>query len=309
MANKKTERKTTSKTVSAPEPTQVVPEPVPVINAEPSVVKVKKTKAKAVKTVPTETSSVVPVVTPSVSAETVVSRPTTVKAPRKLKVVKKEPVVENHHDEEEEEVGKRYFKCIMINSNGEAHSTGRYSGKKPKQAASKACTRLYEECKVTGKLPERIVFGMHECTRSSKKKKKYFYAGCRVELGTPEEVEISKIDPKTGKNMIIKYYYNNDVRKLTDVDKCAEYPILFNYDVKEEEEIVAPVRKLRVVKKNTKAVVKRATKKEVVCEPAQEVVPVAVSKEDSSIKVKKSVKATKTASAKATTKATKTAKQ
>ena len=132
---------------------------------------------------------------------------------------------------QEEEVGKRYFKCIMIDSNGNAICSGRYSGKKPKQAASKACTRLYKE---TGnEFPKNIVFGMHECTRTSKKKKKYFYVGTRVKLSKPEKVSINKKDPKTGNNMVITYNFNNQVRKLSKPAESDEYNLLFNYDVVE----------------------------------------------------------------------------
>jgi len=68
----------------------------------------------------------------------------------------------------------------------------------------------------------------------AKKKKKYFYTGCRNRLEVAEEVEIKKIDPKTGKNMKIKYYFNNDVKKLTDIENCPEYQLLFNYDIKDD---------------------------------------------------------------------------
>jgi hypothetical protein len=179
-----------------------------------------------------------------------------VKAPKNLKVAKKTQKGGNAGDEHEEELGKRYFKCIMLNKEGVARCTGRYSGKKPKQAASKACTRLYEEYAEAhdgADLPEKIVFGMHECTRASKKKKKYFYTGRRIHLETPEEVVINKIDPKTQQNMVIKYYYNNDVRKLTDIENCQEYPLLANYDAKEdanEHEEQHAGAKVKVVRKS-----------------------------------------------------------
>jgi hypothetical protein len=196
------------------------------------------------------------------------SQATAVNAPENLKVANKKTarpakVPKGENDEEDDEPGKRYFKCIMINGDGEAIATGRYSGKKPKQAASKACTRLYEEQKESGLLPEKIVFGMHESTRASKKKKKYFYVGRRVELEEPEEVEIDKIDPKTGNKMVIKYYYNNDVRKLTNLEECQEYPMLCNYDTKDEgEQVDAPVKKLKGGKKGgKKAVAKKASAK------------------------------------------------
>jgi hypothetical protein len=147
----------------------------------------------------------------------------------KTPVTETKNVQKGGNQQEVEEVGKRYFKCIMINADGKAVCSGRYSGKKPKQAASKACTRLYKEA---GKnFPKNIVFGMHECTRTSKKKKKYFYLGSRVKLSKPEKVSINKVDPKTGKNMVIVYNYNNQVRKLSNTADSSEYNLLLNYDV------------------------------------------------------------------------------
>ena len=70
--------------------------------------------------------------------------------------VAKKSVQNGGNKQEVEEVGKRYFKCIMINADGKAVCSGRYSGKKPKQAASKACTRLYKEA--GKKFPKNIVF-------------------------------------------------------------------------------------------------------------------------------------------------------
>ena len=196
------------------------------------------------------------------------------------KVVKEKSTIKTELDEGlGDDIDKRYFKCIMINANGEAISTGRYSGKKPKQAASKACTRLYEDQKELNNTPDKIIFGMHECTRASKKKKKYFYVGRRVKLAEPEEVHINKIDPKTGKNMIIRYFYNNDVTKLTIDDKCTEYQILYNYDLKDLTQIEKKVRN-----KQVKEDLEVAEKFEVV-EPVKEVAQLPVETEQ---KVKKS---------------------
>ena len=84
----------------------------------------------------------------------------------------------------------RYFKCIWINTeNNELEFGGRYSGRKPKQAASKACTRLYKNYEADER-PEKIIFGMHECTRSCKNKKKFFYVGSKELLKVPESVPI-----------------------------------------------------------------------------------------------------------------------
>lgn len=202
------------------------------------------------------------------------SKAPSVKSTKKnnVKVVKKSKKVV--HKEEVEVPGKRYFKCIMINEEGNAVATGRYSGKKPKQAASKACTRLYDAFNDDNR-PSQIVFGIHECTRTNKRKKKYFYVGKRVKLDKPEEVVINKTDPKTGNKMVIRYNYNNDVRKLTDTVNCKEYTLLLNYDVKEkcttpkEVEEVEEVKEVKetpkkvVAKKNTAKKTAKTNKKKV----------------------------------------------
>lgn len=332
MPSAKTEKKTTSKVVAKKTATPKVEQPTtddtpatePLQTKNVKTTKAQKASAKpAPKGKSATTSKVVKAVKDGKAS-------TAVKAPKNLKVAKKtvkSAKAQNTEDDDVDEPGKRYFKCIMINSEGVAVSTGRYSGKKPKQAASKACTRLFEEQKETGNAPEQIVFGMHESTRASKKKKKYFYVGRRVDLEEPEEVpihmrdpvtnkvlkdkngeKIPKIDPKTGKPMIIKYYHNNDVRKLTDLENCQEYPLLFNYDAKEEEEQAVPVaKKLRVVKKGekkttSKAGVKAGTKKAASKTVKTTKVPVkkqstdkkAVVKKETNVKVKKNVTVAKT---------------
>lgn len=245
MANSKTEKKTTKKNTKSDETVQPVEQQAnaqesnePVQQQSPATEAPSAPKGKGAKMSSKSKAA-------SKAADSKASP--TIKAPKNLKVAKKgtkdksqkggegEGEGDVDDDDEVQEAGKRYFKCIRINAEGVAESTGRYSGKKPKQAASKACTRLYEdEKKATGNVPDQIIYGMHECTRTSKKKKKYFYVGKRNELAEPEEVTIDKIDPNTGANMVIRYYYNNDIRKLTDVN-CAEYQKLFNYDAKKNE--------------------------------------------------------------------------
>ena len=146
-------------------------------------------------------------------------------APKKAKkvVVKKKKVVKQKggHIEEEEVAGKRYFKCIMINENDEVLCSGRYSGKKPKQAASKACSRIYEHFKDIGQaIPESIIFGMHECTRTNKKKKKYFYTGKRIVLDHPEEVPIHQKD--ADKNYIL----DTDGNKMPKLNPKTNKPMI-----------------------------------------------------------------------------------
>jgi hypothetical protein len=183
--------------------------------------------------------------------------------------------------DEDEKVGTRYFKCIMIDANGEAICGGRYCGKKPKQAGSKAYTRIYKSfIKRDEDVPEVVVFGMHECTRSSKRKKKYFYYGSRVELTNPEEVPIHLknekgeyiLDKKGNKKpklnddnepMVIRYRFNNVVKKLADPVEHEEYDLLLNYDAKEDEQEGGDVKKTskKSSKKSSKKTSKNASKK------------------------------------------------
>jgi len=91
------------------------------------------------------------------------------------KEVKVEEDEEIENEEEDKKNGKRYFKCLMITMNDDVIVTGRYSGKKPKQAASKACTKIFEDItKEHHEIPDYIIFGMHECTRWHEKKKEIF---------------------------------------------------------------------------------------------------------------------------------------
>lgn len=182
--------------------------------------------------------------------------------------------------EEVEEPGRRFWKCVFI-KDGQVIASGRYSGRKPKQAASKACTKQYEEMK-DGEDVNKIIFGMHECTRATKKKRKYFYTGERIVLDKPEEVAINvpvrdengniKRDangkalkePKTdasGKQMTIKYYHNNVIRKLTNIPGLddasrAVYNRLLTYDLPEGTTVTidghAKLPKKKVVRKSKK---------------------------------------------------------
>ena len=131
----------------------------------------------------------------------------------------------------------RYYKLITIEQDGAGEDVavcrGRYSGKKPRQASSKGCTKLFRAYKDRDEeYPANIVFGMHECTRSRKKKKKFFYVGTKEDLDEPQEVpihqkgdngeylldkkgnKVPKLDPKTGKPLVIRYRTNSRVKKL-----------------------------------------------------------------------------------------------
>lgn len=96
----------------------------------------------------------------------------------------------------------RYFKVVVDGS--EAH--GRFSGTKPKQAASKALSSILKE---RDNKEGKIKFSIIECTRGSKHKQ-YNYIGERIELDNPMEVVIGK---GTEKEKSITYKYNNRVMK------------------------------------------------------------------------------------------------
>jgi hypothetical protein len=86
-----------------------------------------------------------------------------------------------------EEKNMRYFKLIY--DNNETH--GRYSGKKPKQAANKAFSSIVKEHKANNHNTEvqEHSFSIVECTRNSKCKE-YKYIGKRESLPEPVPVYI-----------------------------------------------------------------------------------------------------------------------
>jgi len=138
-------------------------------------------------------------------ATKVVKKPTKVKNTRKTKHSKKEP----------KQVGgvnrKRWFK-ILIN---DGKNDGRYSGKKPKQAASKALTSILKKNGKSGEnTHEKIKFSIIECTRGSKHKV-YNYVGQRIKLKNPMPVSIGKGQEEK----VINYQYNNRVMKDKTVTK------------------------------------------------------------------------------------------
>lgn len=139
----------------------------------------------------------------------------------------------------------RYFKCLHATANGGVICTGRYTGTKPKQAARRACTKLYMDAMNEGQTPEYIAFGMMEYTRGSTHKL-WLYTGRRVTLPAPEKVPVYVVDPHTkkplldrdnfkihkldsnGEPIIYRYSYTNVINKLTDT--ChSDYQKLMSY--------------------------------------------------------------------------------
>jgi uncharacterized protein len=144
---------------------------------------------------------------------------------------------------------KRYFKCITITSDNEVVATGRYTGNKPKQAASKAFTKLFEDISETGQNPpEHIIFGIRECTRLCRGNKNYVYIGRKYKLSEPENVfihlrdpitkrylldekgnKIPEMDPNTNEPKVISYYQSNIINELTNGQIYPEYDRLVSY--------------------------------------------------------------------------------
>jgi hypothetical protein len=118
-------------------------------------------------------------------------------------------VVEEAEDEDEVAVknGLRYFK---LDWNG--NISGRYSGRKPKQAANKAYSSVVKK-EGLQRGGAKIQFSIKECTRGSKQKR-YTYDAERIELQKPVEVIINGAD---GKEKRINYNFNNKLSKAKQV--------------------------------------------------------------------------------------------
>lgn len=104
---------------------------------------------------------------------------------------------------------KRYFKLL---DKGGSKSIGRYTGETPKQAASKAFTKLSQKLKNDGKkIPKENQIFLRESTRGSNRKV-YGYSASKNKLKTPQELHIK--DKVTGEKKTIIYNYRNNIRKI-----------------------------------------------------------------------------------------------
>ena len=143
----------------------------------------------------------------------------------------------------------RYFKVIYEGVKDKEF--GRFSGKKPKQAANKGLTsitkRLIKEDKPA--IGREIKFAIIECTRGSKKKT-YYYKGMRKELDDPQPVEIKVKDEP------IIYKYCNKLSKIKN-DKIKKKDIK-KKDTKKKDTKKKDTKKKDTKKKDTK---KKDTKK------------------------------------------------
>jgi hypothetical protein len=107
-----------------------------------------------------------------------------------------------------EKKNKRYFKMI----DGDTGETiGRYTGNTPKQAGSKAFTKMLQRNKKEGINTKDANIFLRESTRGSYRKTYGYYAS-RNKLKEPQILEIP--DDETGDIKTITYHYRNDVKKI-----------------------------------------------------------------------------------------------
>jgi len=199
---------------------------------------------------------------PSKKAEKPLTQKTSKKDTKKVKASKKQT---GGDVKPKSKAGKkRYFKAIY-EQNGKVVCNGRYSGKKPKQAACKALTAITNSMKDKGKTFEdvSINFCVIEQTRGSKNKK-YYYEGSKFLLDKPVTVEIKKKDKDGNENAEkIEYKRGSKVMKCKE-EKC-ETLVAFNprkedlEDLEESDQEGGSKKGKKSVK--VKKVVKKAAKK------------------------------------------------
>jgi hypothetical protein len=215
----------------------------------------------------------------------------TVKSTKSVKSSKKSTKsVQESGDKDAKGKDDRFFHCVYKSKEGTVVRAGRYRGKKPKQAARKALSRVADKNEVA--IGETLVFLIKECTRGSKKKM-YAYTGSRVLLEKPVSIPINKLN-KDGKPVVLVYKHDKNLKKIPLSD-CGD---LLNVNFEEEnvQQDVAAVAStptepsVKVTKKSTK---KSSSKKDVPIQDAvsnvadktkQEVKPVKVDKTKSKTK-------------------------
>lgn len=122
---------------------------------------------------------------------------------------------------------ERYFKLFDIKTN---ESTGRYKGETPKQAASKAYTKMIRSMAKNGqKIPTYSNIYLRESTRTPQqvdgasrvitKKKIYGYRAHRNPVTPVQKVTV--VNKITGEEKEITHRYRNDIKKLTDFDPSS----------------------------------------------------------------------------------------
>jgi hypothetical protein len=189
-----------------------------------------KTPVAAAEPVKADTPVVAPVVVPVVAP--VVAPVVPVKAAgtktKRAKVVAPAavaapavPAAESEPAQEETTASGRPVRYFKLTFEG-ADPRGRFSGTKPKQAASKALTSIINQRKASStETVGEFNFSIVECTRGSKNKQ-YNYIGECVKLEQPTRVQIK------GTNKEIVYNFNNKVRKdksFVQVAGSTEAPV------------------------------------------------------------------------------------
>jgi len=222
-ARKRVAKKEAPVVVPAPVAEVVVPAPVPVVEAP---------KVEAVPAVAEPVKKVRKARAPAVAGA---KKPRAKKAPakaKKAKVAKKQPKKPVDDIKLSEETRTRYFKLVL----GDHSAIGRFSGNKPRQAASKALTSIIRKQieEKTYVAEKDIVFSLKECTRWNKKKcnkgsaeKIYMYTGRREPLPAEvlakmqEKPVVHNKDKPESEQKRIVYKFCNKVRKFKPLPVVA----------------------------------------------------------------------------------------
>lgn len=176
------------------------------------------------------------------TAESVKEKPVK-KSARKSKATKEvesneevaavEEVVEPKEGTDEKvKVPPRYFKLVVTKAadgneitidnteDSKEEKKGRFKGRKPKQAGSKAFTAIQKSMKSSYNLGDVIYYKIEECTRGSKRKQ-YSYSGYRAALSEPCLV-VSKL----GKFEPITYNFKNYIKKHKEPLQATEDEVI-----------------------------------------------------------------------------------
>lgn len=117
-----------------------------------------------------------------------------------------EHAIDNEEEPNTDYPKRRFFKLCAIDENGQEHTTGRFVGLKPKQAANKAFAMLCQQKNIG---EENTIFNIKECTRGAKQKM-YTFEGRREKLTKPQKITIKNPD---GSSRDICYTFANRITK------------------------------------------------------------------------------------------------
>jgi len=257
--------KKTKKTTAVKKNTTVKPKKENVKKAEPTVEPiVEPVKAKKGKTAPKKENVKkvvpdVPVVEPVVESDKKaakkappkpkestrlvkkVTKKAAKKAPKKAakKAPKKKVVKELENEDEEDKKKKFRFFKVLVDGKELEDAHGRFSGKKPKQAANKALTSILKDPDNNLDDSGKIKFSIVECTRGSKRKR-YYYVGERQELEKPMVVILGEGKKDLTDEQLDRLYDMND-QELEELNlKKIEYS--FNNKVMKDKDVMLGVQ-------------------------------------------------------------------